>query len=150
MFELLKTIFKYHRGAITAVALVNIFTFIPAATVFWLEPEKHLYYYGFIAAAAIITSWIFHWTTKEAREMVKYFNVKMVSFLLILAFLLAPVLLTFYFSTAIFFANFFEVIYPNVYQGPDRAVSYLVTFGFYNLFFLWDYVKGLIGLFHKK
>src|SRR3989304_4458214 len=98
MLDMLKSVFKYHRGAITAVAMMNIFTFIPAATVFWLDAENHIYYYGLIAAVAILTSWIFHWTTKEARESTNHFSFKMILFFLILAFLAAPILLTFYFK----------------------------------------------------
>jgi len=150
MFEIAKSVFRYHRGAVTSVSVLNIFTFIPAATVFWLDPEGHIYYYSLIAAAAIISSWIFHWTTREARSEVRHFFIKMFLFFLVLAFIAAPLLLTFYFNTALFFANFFEVVYPNIYRGPDRVISYLITAGFYNLFFIGDYIKGFFGLFSRK
>ena len=150
MLELIKSIFKYHRGAFTAVSLLQAFTFIPAATVFGLVKQDHIYYYAFSAAVAVIASWVFHWTTNEARDVVKHYSIKMIAFFLVLAFLAAPVLLTFYFRIAIYFANFFEVLYPSGYGGPDRLISFLVVFGFYNLFFLGDYFKAIARLFRKS
>jgi len=150
MFEIIKSIFKYHRGAFTAVSVMQLFTFIPAATIFWTTRENHIYYFMFAGAIAVIASWVFHWTTKDVRDSVKHFNIKMIILFIILAFLAAPVLLTFYFKVAIYFANFFVVVYPSDYRGPDRLISFLVVFAFYNLFFLVDYIKSIVKLFRKQ
>lgn len=145
MFELLKVIFKNHRGAVTSLAMLHIFTFIPAAMVFWMQEGEtnHIVYYSFIASVAIISSWVLHWVTKEARYTVKHYHIKMELFFMIMAILAAPFLLTFYIKTALFFSNFFEYIIKDSYNGPNRLISAAVVFGFYHLFFIGD-------LFRKK
>jgi len=149
MFDLIKSIFKYHRGAITAIALLHIFTFIPAAMVFWLEKQEnlHIVYYFFIAAVAVITSWVMGIVTKDAKPNVKHYLIKMELVFLIISFLAAPFLLTFYFETAIFFSNFFEEIISHSYFGPNRIVSMAVIFVFYNLFF---YKELFLKIFRKN
>jgi len=137
MFDLIKIIFKQHMGAISAIALLHVFTFIPAAMVFWLEKESssHIIYYFFAGAVAVVTSWVMSISTKESVPNVKHYLIKMEMILIIMALLAAPFLLTFYFETAIFFSNFFEQIVSPNYFGPNRAISAVVIFVFYNLFF---------------
>jgi small-conductance mechanosensitive channel len=144
MFNLIKAIFKYHRGAISAIALLHVFTFIPASMVFWFEEQKnmHLVYYALIAAVAVLTSWIFSWVTKDIKPTTKHFLLKIEIAFAILALLAAPFLLTFYFGTAIFFLNFFEQNYSILYTGPNRAISAAIVFVFYNLFFAKDIIKS--------
>ncbi len=146
MFDLIKAVFAQHRGAVSALALLHIFTFIPAAMVFWLEndPAHHLVYYAFIAAVAAITSWVLSAITKGAKPDVNHYVIKMEVTFVLLALIVAPFLLTFYLKTAVFFANSFGQVYPDVYTGPNRAVSATVVFLFYNLFFYKDLFAGLI------
>ena len=152
MFNLLKTIFKYHRGAVSAVALLHIFVFIPASMVFWFEKQEqlHILYYTLIAAVAVITSWIFAWITGDIKQSTKHFIFKMEIIFAILAALAAPFLLTFYFETAVFFSNFFEEVYSFEYFGPNRALSAAIIFVFYNLFFSKDLIASVRGLMRKN
>jgi len=151
MFDLIKSIFRQHRGAMTAIALLHIFTFIPAAMVFWLENEinPHIIYYFFIAAVAIITSWIMSTITKESRPTVSHYLIKMEIIFAIMAFLAAPFLLTFYFETAVFFANFFEKVFSPEYLGPNRIISAAIIFIFYNLFFYRELARSIVKKFKK-
>jgi len=148
MFDLIKAIFKYHRGAVSALALLHIFTFIPASMVFWMQGDSqvHLVYYAFIAAVAILASWVLHWVTRDAKAVVKHYMTKMEIIFALAAVLSAPFLLTFYFYTAVFFSNFFEEVYSFSYFGPGRIVSAAIVFAFYNLFFIGD----LAAAFKKK
>jgi hypothetical protein len=143
MFEFLKSIFKHHRGAISAIALLHVFTFIPAATVFWFEqePKFHVVYYAFAASVATLTSWVLSWVTRDIRYSIKHYFVKTEIMLAVMAILAAPFLLTFYLGTAVYFANFFEQVYPANYLGPNRAISAIVIFVFYNLFFYKDLIS---------
>jgi hypothetical protein len=145
MFELLRTIFKVHWGAIWAIALLHIFTFIPASMVFWMEKSRqnHLYYFGVIASVAIITSWVFHTVTSDVKNNIRHFTIKMELLFAILAVLSAPFLLTFYLQTAVLLSNFFETTVQSQYAGPNRLISALVIFAFYNLFFFGDLVRSL-------
>jgi len=145
MFDLIKAIFKYHSGAVSALALLHIFTFIPASMVFWMEKEgnSHLVYYAFVAAVAILTSWVMHWVTRDVKSSVKHYMIKMELILVAGAILAAPFLLTFYFETAVFFSNFFEQVYSFSYFGPNRLFSAVIAFAFYNLFFYKDLIESL-------
>ncbi len=144
MFNLIKSIFKYHRGAISAIALIHVFVLIPASMVFWLEETQsmHLVYYALLASVAVITSWIFWWVTRDIKNSTKHFLLKMETAFAVLAFLAAPFLLTFYFDMALYFANFFEQVYSTQYFGPNRLISSLVAFAFYNVFFVRDIIKS--------
>ncbi|MEM4336921.1 MAG: hypothetical protein QXG86_02870 [Candidatus Woesearchaeota archaeon] len=150
MFEIIKIIFGKHKGAFTSIALINIFTLIPAATIYWLETEEHIFYYALIASVSTVTSWIFYSITKEIKSSIKNFYVKIAVLLLVLAFCMCPLLLTFYFRVALFFANFFEVIYPSIYAGPNRIISFITAFIFYNLFFIPAYLKNILTLLRRK
>ena len=145
MFDLIKSIFKYHRGAVSAIALLHIFTFIPASMVFWTEKgeQYHIAYYAFVAAVAVISSWVLYWVTRDVKSRVKHYMIKMEMIFVIGAILSAPFLLTFYYETAVFFMNFFEQAYTFSYFGPNRLISAAVIFIFYNLFFIKDLAASL-------
>lgn len=145
MLELLRSVLKEHKVGIYTIALIHIFILIPASMVFWFETERnlHLVYYITVAAVGVITSGIFKSIVWDKKDMTKHFMLKIEISLAVLAILSSAFLLTFYFQTAVFFSNFFEYIYSFEYFGPNRALSAVIIFVFYNLFFYRDLIASL-------
>lgn len=128
--------FAKKRGALSALFLIHIFTFIPASILLWFaEKEQHYVYYLFAGGIAVITSWIVLASGEDFIKTINNFKKEFLLpaniFFIILYLLFCYGVSEFYFIIAELFAPF-EV----VYVGPSRLVTFLVVMACYNSFLI--------------